>query len=108
MHPITFQLNPTYRLGADVVSRLWWPSWKLEPKNLAILNLHITSMPPTSLGSVRLTIQMWFEDFQDGHRGGHLGHWNGTILGILNLYVPLMPRIKFQLNPTDCLEGYVV
>ena len=35
MPPDKFQLNPTYRSGADVVSRFsrwprWWPSWILE------------------------------------------------------------------------------
>ena len=40
---------------------------------------------------------MSFEEFQDGR---HLGYWNGTILAILNLYVTVMPPIKFRLNPT--------
>ena len=31
--------------------------------------------------------------------GDHLGYQNGTILGILDLYVAPMPPIKFQLNP---------
>ena len=55
--------------------------------------------PSPSLGSIRFTIQeqTWFEDFQDGHRGGHLGYWNVTVLAILKLYVVLMPPIKFQL-----------
>ena len=43
---------------------------------------------------------MSFEEFQDGHPGGHLGYRNGTILAILNLCVTVMPPIKFQLNPT--------
>ena len=43
---------------------------------------------------------MSFEEFQDGLRGGHLGYRNGTILAILNLYVTVMPPIKFPLNPT--------
>ena len=42
--------------------------------------------------------QMWFENFQDGHHGSHLGYQNGMILAILNLYVTFMPPIKFQLN----------
>ena len=53
-------------------------------------------MPPTKFG----LSQTWFEDFQDGHHGGHLGYRNGMILAILNLYVGPMPHIKFQLNPT--------
>ena len=42
----------------------------------------------SSLGSIWLTVweQTWFEDFQDGHCGDHLGYRNGTILTILNLY----------------------
>ena len=43
---------------------------------------------------------MSFEEIQDGPRGGHLGYRNGTILAILNLYVTVMPPIKFLLNPT--------
>ena len=41
---------------------------------------------------------MLSEEVQDGHHGGHLGYWKGTILAILNLYVTLMPYIKFRLN----------
>ena len=51
---------------------------------------------------------MSFEEFQDGHRGGHLGYWNRTILAILNLYVARMPPIKFRLNLTYGLGGDVV
>ena len=43
---------------------------------------------------------MSFEEFQDGHPGGHLGYRNGTSLGILNLCVTVMPPNKFQLNRT--------
>ena len=43
---------------------------------------------------------MLFEEFQDGHHGGHLGYWNRKILGILNLHIAQMPPTKFQLNPT--------
>ena len=38
---------------------------------------------------------MWFEDFQDGCHGGHLGYQNGTILAILNLHAAPMPSTKF-------------
>ena len=48
------------------------------------------------------------EKFQDGHRGGHLGYRNGTILAILNLCVTVMLPIKFWLNPTYGLGGDVV
>ena len=49
-----------------------------------------------------------FEEFQDGHRGGHLGYRNRTILAILNLGVTVMPPIKFWLNLTYGLGGDVV
>ena len=42
--------------------------------------------------------EMSFEEFQDGHRGGHLGYQNRKILAILNLYNAPMPSIKFRLN----------
>ena len=45
-----------------------------------------------------------FEGFKDDSRGGHLGYQNGTTLAILNLYVTLMPPIKFRLNLTCGLE----
>ena len=43
---------------------------------------------------------MWFQDFRDGHLGGHLGWPNGTIKAVLNLYVAPMLPIRFRLNPT--------
>ena len=52
--------------------------------------------------------EMSFEEFQDGHRGGHLGYQNGMILAILNLCVIVMPPIKFWLNRTYGLGGDVV
>ena len=51
---------------------------------------------------------MSFEEFQDGHRGGHLGNQNGTILTIVNVCVTVMPPIKFWLSPTYGLGGDVV
>ena len=51
---------------------------------------------------------MSFEEFQDGHPGGHLGYRKGTILAILNLCVTVMPPIKFQVNRTWGLGGDVV
>ena len=41
---------------------------------------------------------MRFEDFQDGHHGGHHEYQNGMIL-----YVAPMHPIKFQVNPTYSL-----
>ena len=46
---------------------------------------------------------MWFEDFQDGCHGGHLGYQNETISAILNLHVAPMPFTKFPLYQTYCL-----
>ena len=45
---------------------------------------------------------MWYEDFQDGCHGGHLGYQNETILAILNLHAAPMPSTKFPLHPTYC------
>ena len=55
---------------------------------------------------MRLTVweEMSFEEFQDGH----LGYRNGMILAILNLYVALMPPVKFWLNGTYGLGGDIV
>ena len=75
---------------------------------LTILNLYVTVMPH-SLDSIRLTVweEMLFEEFQDGHHGGHFGYRYGTILAILNLHVATMPPTKFQLNPTYGFGGDV-
>ena len=49
--------------------------------------------------------QIRFEDFQDGHLGGHLRYRTRTILAILNVFVTPMPPFKFGLNPNYGLEG---
>ena len=49
---------------------------------------------------------MSFEESQDGC-GSHLGYQKRMILAILNLYVTVMPPIKFRLNPSYCFEGDV-
>ena len=41
-------------------------------------------------------------------KSGHLGHWNRTILAILNLYFAPMPLIKFRLNLTYGFGGDAV
>ena len=51
---------------------------------------------------------MSFEEFQDGHHGGHLGYQNRMILAILNLCVTVMHPIKFWLNLTYGLGGDVL
>ena len=60
--------------------------------------------------SIYFTIkeQMRFEDFQDGHLGAPLWYRTRTISAILNLYVALMPPIKFRLNPHYSLGGDVI
>ena len=65
---------------------------------------------PSSFGSIGPTVweEMSFEEFQDGHHGGHLGYRNGTILAILNLYNAPMPPIKFRLNLTYGLGRDVI
>ena len=65
---------------------------------------------PPSFGSIWLTVreQITTEDFQDDHRGSHLGHCNKMILAILNLHVTQMPPTKFWLNLTYHLGADVV
>ena len=46
-----------------------------------------------------------FEEFQYGHSGGHLGYQIRKILAILNLYVTVIPPIKFRLNRTYGFGG---
>ena len=53
-------------------------------KNLPILNLHVTPMPPTKFG-LNLTYRsgadlVW--RFQDGHHGGHLGYHTYSTCGL--------------------------
>ena len=66
-------------------------------------------MPPTKfrLNTTYTREQTWFEDFQDGHRGDHLGYRNGTTLAILSLFAAQMPPIKFRLNQTYDWEDFV-
>ena len=98
---------------SDVVWRvsrlpLWPPSWIMELNDEAVLNLHVTPMPPIKF-CLNLTYcfweKMWFEDFQDG---GHLGHWNRRILAILNFHNTPMPPITFKLNQTYPLVADVI
>ena len=108
MPHIKFWLNQTYSLWGDVVI-LWHLGYR-NRMNIAILNLHVSPVSPPSFDLIQLTVQeqMLFEVFQDGHHGGHLLHWNKRILVIQNLYITLMPPIKFQLNSTYGLGGDVV
>ena len=87
--PCLVGLNPTNHSGADVVWRFSsWPPWR----------------------------QSWISERNDFSNskylhcsdGDHLGYQNGTILANLNLYVALMPSIKFRLNLTYGFGGNVV
>ena len=76
MPQIKFQLNPTYRSGADVIAGHhgghlgYWTG-----TNLAILNLHVTHMPPT----------VWAQsDLPFGNRGGLNIFKMATMAPILN------------------------
>ena len=93
--------NLHYGLG-EVVWRIsrWLPSWISEWNKLG--SSESPQCLPPSFSLIRLTVQeqMSFQDFQDGHHGGHLGDWNGMNLAIQNLHVIQMPSIKFGLNPT--------
>ena len=44
----------------------------------------------------------FFEDFQDGHKGGHLGYQNWKLIAIPNLNVAPMPASKF------CSTGHTI
>ena len=84
----------------------WRPSWILEGNEFS----NFESLCHCYASSIGLTVweEMSFEEFQDGHRGSHLGYQNGTILAILKIYNTPMPPIKFWLNWTYCLGGDVI
>ena len=81
------------RLG-DVIWRisrwpLWRPSWISDQNNFS---------NSESLHHSDIWLMVWemsFEEFQDGHYGGHLGYRIGTILAILNLYVTPISDLWF-------------
>ena len=112
MPPIKFLLNPTYRLGGDVVWRISrWPPWRQSW--ISERNHFSNSEPPMPPIKFQLNlIMVWeeisFAEFQDGRHGDHLGYQNTTILAILNLCITVMPPIKFQLKRTYGLGGNVV
>ena len=62
---------------------------------------------PSSFDSTWLTVweEICFEEFQDG---GHLGHWNKSILAILNFHNTPMSPIIVKLNQTYCLVADVI
>ena len=91
------------------VSRLppWPPSWILKLNDLAILRISMSPRClPSKFGSIWLTFweEMWFEEFQDGHHGGHLENWIRMILAIPNFHNTPMPPIKFKLNQTNTVR----
>ena len=82
----------------------WQPSWILKWNDYSNFEFlcHCDASHQVSAQSDLGFRRTWsFEEFQDGRRGGHPGHRNGTFLAILNLCVTVMPPIKFQLNQTS-------
>ena len=68
-------------------------------RNLAIFDIQVTQMPPTSFESTGLSVQEKRKiDFQDDGHGGHLGFPIGTILAIFDLQVTLLLPTKFRVN----------
>ena len=108
MLSIKFPLNPTYGLGGDVVWSisswpLWQPSWTLERNdfsNSESLCFSNASHQVLAQSNLRFGRRCRLKNFK--------GYLNRTILAILNLYVTVMPPIKFQLNLTYGLGGEVV
>ena len=85
----------------------WQPSWISEPNDFCNSEPLCCS---NASHQVSAQSDLWF-----GRRCGfkikmaaHLGYPDRTILAILNLYVALMPSIKFRLNMTYGLGGDVV
>ena len=78
-----------------------WGGSNKYPQSMFWISMPLKSCP-SSFGSIQLMVweEMSFEEFQDGHHGGHLGYQNRTNLAILNLYVAPMPPIKFRLHLT--------
>ena len=74
---------------------------------LAILNLHVTPMPPTKFGLNLCRSRHGFKIFNMATVGAISDTGAERFLAILNLYVALMPPIKFQLNWTYSLGGDV-
>ena len=76
--------------------------------NLAVLNLHVSPMPPT-----KFQLNQTYHSRADvisilSSHGGNLGYWNGTNLAMLNLHVAPMPPTKVRLNLTHCLGADMV
>ena len=67
---------------------------------LAIFDLQVTLMLPTTFESTGLSVQEKKRKipFQDGGHGSHLGFPIGTILAIFDLQVTLMLPTKFRVN----------
>ena len=88
----------------------WWPSWISEWNNIINYESLCRSYASHKVlaQSDMVLEEISFEEFQDGHHGGHLGYQNGTILAILNLCVTVMLPFNFWLNPTYGLGGEVL
>ena len=112
MPPTKFQLNLTYRLGADVVSRFsswlpWRPSWILKRNEFGNsksqchpnASHHVCNLTYHSIADAVRTFSRW-----PPQQPSWISERN--VFNNLNLYVAPMPPIKFQLNPTYSLGGY--
>ena len=75
-------------------THLRYQNWAI----LAILNLHVTQMPPTNFQFN--PIYGSEVDVVSRFSRRPLGYWKGMSLAILNLHVASMPSTKFRLNPT--------
>ena len=91
-------------LESDVVWRvsrlpLWLPSWILELNNSAILNLHVTPMPPIKF---RLNLTFCFGGDVVWRISGWQPAWtlDKRVIAILNFHDTPMPPITFKLNQT--------
>ena len=82
----------------------------IEPATSRSLRGRCTTEPLCRSAQADMVLEeISLEEFQDGPGGGFLGYQNETIiLVILNLCVSVMLPIKFWLNPTYGLGGYVV
>ena len=111
--------NPTYGLGGELFWRIsrwspWWPSWILEHNNfsnyesLCCSNASYQVLAQSNLQFGKRCRLKNFKMAADGRHGGILGHWNGMILAIVNLYVTPMHPFKFRLNLTYGLGEDVI
>ena len=87
--------------------RPWRPSW-IAKHNIFSNFESVCHSDASHQVSAKSNLQFWEELLFEEFQGGHFGYWNRKNLAILNLYVTLMPSIKFRLNPTYGLGVNVV